>query len=320
MKSKNLCPLLLASALLSTSTGISAPLASITSQGVQADMPVTPSVPISAPPPSGPLPLSQRTAALKQARESGLRQAAEATYELAIEASNKKDIGVANQLFAEAALLQPDNAEYLKAASRAAFRLKNHKAAEAYLFKLLALYREGSASDQPKQLPILDDLATLYRIQGKLEASKTALLEGLAIREELFGKNHPGMINSFYRLAELAMASSNLSTAQGYLKNAIQILDASSDGLRNQDAAAVYHNVGELYRVSGHYNDARNAYEKAMELWQKSPIDQQHNIALTNKSLARLRAQKAAAAIARINVDSGNKLPPDSATGNSEQL
>ena len=82
----------------------------------------------------------------------------------------------------------------------------------------------------------------------------------------------------------------------------------------------MYHNVGELYRVSGHYNDAMNAYEKAMKLWKQSPTDQQHNIALTNKSMASLRAQKAKAAIARINSLPDDKLPPVGAINSGEQL
>ena len=253
-----------------------------------------------------------RSARLEQLRQEGKRQAAAAAYQLALQAVDQKDLGDADRLFAEAVLLQPDNADYLAAAARTSYSLKNYKAAEVCLLKLLGRYRAGAAAGQPKSIPVLSDLATLYQAQGRTAASRSALLEEMVLRRKFFGDNHPGMIDNFYRLAELELASSNLGEARHYLEEAITLVEHSRGDIADRDVAAVYHNIGELYRAGGQYEDAQNAYQKAMELWNKSPATNQQAIALTTRSLGRLRAQKAKAAIARINAMSDDQLnaPP----------
>lgn len=261
---------------------------------------------------------------LQKTREDGKRQAAQAAYELGVAAKNRNDLGVAEQLFAEAALLQPDNVVFLQAASRTAFALKKHKAVEIYLLKLLGMYRTGTKTDPNKQLEVMDNLATLYQAQGRTSASKAILREGISIRQRLYGDSNPGLIDSHYRLAALELASSNLSEAKLHLKAAISIVDSATETLDEADIAAVYHNIGELYRASANYDDARRAYQKSLTLWNKSPEKNRQSIAATTRSLTRLRVQKAEAEIARINAIPENALPRMSPVhgqaGSPEQL
>ena len=71
-------------------------------------------------------------------------------------------------------------------------------------------------------------------------------------------------------------------------------LAALSVADEDQNGAALLHNIGELYRVSGHSEEAGSAYTKTMALWNKSPATNQRGIATTQAGLDRLRAEQGA--------------------------
>jgi len=226
---------------------------------------------------------------LQQIRDQGKQRAAKAAFGLALWSLENDDRGKAAELLGEAAMLQPKNTDYLRAASRMAFDLKNYKAAEVYLINMLGIYRTASNPDGTKLIGVFDNLATLYRVQGRRSASRSALIEGLAVRTELYGEHDPRLVDNLYRLAELELVSANVGAAKGQLIRAIHILDASPDSIGDQDSAALLHNIGELFRVSRQYTEAKSAYTKAMALWNSSPVHNPRGIAMTQASLARLR-------------------------------
>ena len=229
---------------------------------------------------------------LQQIRERGKQQAAKAAFGLALWSLENDDRGKAAELLGEAAMLQPKNTDYLRAASRMAFDLKKYKAAEVYLINMLGIYRTAPNPVAIKLIGVFDDLATLYRVQGRRSASRSALIEGLAARTERYGEHDPRLVDNIYRLAEIELASANVGAAKGQLIRAIHILDDSPDSISDQDSAALLHNIGELFRVSRQYVEAESAYTKAMALWNSSPVHNPRGMAMTQKSLARLRAAR----------------------------
>ena len=149
----------------------------------------------------------------------------------------------------EAVTLQPENTDYLIAASRMAFALEDYEYAEAGLVKVLSTYRGTAVGDGTKPLVVLDNLANLYRIQGKTGAAKSALNEALAVKTALYGENHPMVIHGLYRLAELDLVSANYGEASHHLRRAVDILDASQSPIEDQDGAALLHNMGIQSRL-----------------------------------------------------------------------
>lgn len=239
--------------------------------------------------------VTDHPALLLEVRERGKQQAARAAFDLAALSAGDNDLGRAAELLREAVALQPENTDYLTAASRVALVLKDYKYGEACLVKVLATYRGKVVGDDTKLLDALDDLATLYRIQGKTTAAVSVLNEVLAASTALHGEHHPRVILSLYRLAELDLASANYGEAKHHLSHAVSLLDASPSHFDDQDGAELLHKIGELYRVSGQYTDAESALTKAMALWNKSPATNQRGSAMTQAALDRLHADQSAA-------------------------
>ena len=232
---------------------------------------------------------------LQRVREQGKQRAAKAAFSLALLSLENDDRGKAAELLGEAVMLQPRNTDYLRAASRMAFELNNYQAAEAYLLSMAGIYRRASDTDGTKLIGVIDDLATLYLAQGRRSASRSALIEGLAARTELYGEYDPRLVDNLYRLAELELASANAGAAKDQLARAIRILDDSPAAIGDHEGAALLHNIGELLRVSRQYPEAESAYTKAMALWNSSPVRNLRGIAMTQASLARLRTARSAA-------------------------
>lgn len=239
---------------------------------------------------------------LQQIREQGKQRAAKAAFGLALRSLENDDRGKAAELLGEAVMLQPKNTDYLRAASRMAFDLKKYKTAEVYLINMLGIYRTASNPDRTKLIGVFDDLANLYRVQGRRSASRSALIEGLAVRTELYGEHDPRLVDSLYRLAELELVSANVGASKDQLIRAIHILDDSPASISDQDSAALLHNIGELFRVSRQYAEAESAYTKAMALWNSAPARNLRGIAKTQASLDRLRTARNASSTA-VNPD-----------------
>lgn len=247
--------------------------------------------------------VADRTAQLLAVREHGKQQAARAAFDLAELAVGDNDLGRADELLRGAVALQPENTDYLIAASRIAFVRKDYKYAEACLVKVLAVYRGTVVADSRKLLEAIDNLATLYHLQGKETAARSVLTEGLRVKTALFGEHHPRVIHNLYRLAKLDLVSANYGEAKQHLSRAVGLLGASTSPIADQDGAALLHNIGELYRTSGQHKEAESAYTKAMTLWNKSPSTNQRGIALTQAAMDRLhKAQDAMSSQAGIEI------------------
>ncbi|WP_199930535.1 tetratricopeptide repeat protein [Sedimenticola thiotaurini] len=234
------------------------------------------------------------TAQLEQLRDTGKQQAAEAAYKLALQFVNNNNKGTAIELIREAAFLQPDNARYIHLASRLAFELKDYPATETYLFRLLAIYRSQATPDALKEITLFDELVTLYVAWGQKDAARSALMKGLVIKKATFGEDHPYIIDDIYRLAELELNAGNVGESKRQLERAFALLENSSAAIDDRDVATAFHNIGELYRVSGQWTDAERAYLKALTFWNKAPMMNQQEIQTTARRLAQTRAMQSA--------------------------
>lgn len=239
-------------------------------------------------------PATVSTAQLEQLRDTGKQQAAEAAYKLALQFVNSDNKGTAAELIREAAFLQPDNARYLHLASRLAFELKDYRATENYLFRLLAINRAQATPDALMEMTLFDELVTLYVAWGQKDAARSALMKGLVIKKATFGEEHPYIIDDIYRLAELELNAGNLGESKRQLEQAFKLLENSSNTLDANDLATAFHNIGELYRVSGQWSDAERAYLKALSFWNKAPEENQKQLEITARRLAQTQAMQSA--------------------------
>lgn len=325
MKRKLLYPMVFITASLSTAPALSVPLApvpAVLTQRLGDDADRGESSPADALTDGRQTAVAEQKALLLDVRERGKRQAARAAFDLAALSVADNDQGRAAELLREAVALQPENTDYLIAASRMAFGLKDYKYAEACLVKVLATNRKTHVEDGTKLLDALDNLATLYRIQGRTAAAKSLVTEGLAAKTARYGEHHPRVIHSLYHLAELDLIAANYGEAKHHLSRVVSLLDASPSPIDDRDGGALLHNIGELYRVSGQYPEAESAFAKAMALWNRSPSTNQRGIAMTQAGLDRLRADRSAtASLVGLEVEPQvkNALPVSSLPSESTQ-
>ncbi len=261
------------------------------SVAVDADENRSSALPASTTPPE---PVTVSTAQLEQLRDTGKQQAAEAAYKLAVQFVKNNNKGTAIELIREATFLQPDNARYIHLASRLAFELKDYRSTENYLFRLLAIYRAQPMPDALREITLFDELVTLYAAWGEKDAARSALMKGLEIKKATFGEEHPYIIDDIYRLAEMELDAGNVGEAKRQLERAAQLLEKSSAAIDSQHRAVAFHNIGELYRVSGQWPEAERAYLKALKLWNEAPTQNRQEIQITARRLAQNRAMQSA--------------------------
>ncbi len=99
--------------------------------------------------------------------EKGNKQAAEAAYHLGMLAESRIDYGQADKYYRQAVQLQPDNSRYLNAAGLLSYTLGRYQEGEKFLQLALELREKSLNPEHPDVAQSLNNLAELYRAQGK---------------------------------------------------------------------------------------------------------------------------------------------------------
>ena len=114
---------------------------------------------------------------------------------------------------------------------------------------------------------VLNNIAVIYRNQGKPDRAEAIYKESLAIKETL--KDTLGMAVSFQNLASLINQNNRENEALDYLQKALQIYEKLG---RKNDAASCYAALGQLHINFGKIQAAKEALLKA-----KQQSDLQHS-------------------------------------------
>jgi tetratricopeptide (TPR) repeat protein len=105
-------------------------------------------------------------------------------------AQDRLDYEKAMRRYKEAVMLAKDNPEYLFAAGKMAWTIADYTQAQDLLEKLLKI-REAEGKEDLELALALNELAELYRSQGKYAEAEPLLQRALAIWEQKLGKDHP---------------------------------------------------------------------------------------------------------------------------------
>lgn len=107
---------------------------------------------------------------------------------------------------------------------------------------------------------VLNNIAVIYRNQGKPDRAEAIYKESLAIKETL--KDTLGMAVSFQNLASLINQNNRENEALDYLQKALQIFEKLG---RKNDAASCYAALGQLHINFGKIQAAKEALLKAKQ-------------------------------------------------------
>jgi CHAT domain-containing protein len=133
--------------------------------------------------------------------------------------------------------------------------------------------RLSKGQDHPDLAGSLNDLAFLYRDQGKLDDVEPLFKDALEMRKRLFkGQDHPDLAISLNNLAALYKDQGKLDAAEPLLKDALEMRKRLSKGQDHPDLATSLNNLAFLYRAQGRLGDAETLFKDALELYRRLAV------------------------------------------------
>jgi len=155
-------------------------------------------------------------------------------------------------------------AEVLNNLSDCCYYLGDYPAGIGYAHTALAV-----AETQNNALAVatsLNNLAELYRVQGRYSEAEPLYKRSLLIREEQLGVDHPDTATSLNNLAALYQAQARYSEAKPLYKRSLSISEEQL-GTDHPDTAISLNNLALLYYAQGRYSEAEPLYARAIEIF-----------------------------------------------------
>jgi tetratricopeptide (TPR) repeat protein len=114
----------------------------------------------------------------------------------------------------------------------------------------------------------LNNLAELYRAQGKYADAEPLYKRALAMREQASGPHHPHVAQSLRGLAALYKSLGKYDQAEPLFKRALEIWEKALAPY-HQEVATTLNALGELYFAQGKYAEAEGAYKRSVAILEK---------------------------------------------------
>ena len=135
--------------------------------------------------------------------------------------------------------------------------------------KILTILKKVQSADQAsldtEYLISLNNLAELYRAQGRYADAEPLYLEALEIKRTALGAAHPDTATSLNNLAQLYRAQGRYADAEPLYHEALEIFRTAL-GAAHPDTATSLNNLAALYHAQGRYTDAEPLYLEALEI------------------------------------------------------
>ncbi|MDX2316969.1 MAG: alpha/beta fold hydrolase [Hyphomicrobiaceae bacterium] len=139
------------------------------------------------------------------------------------------------------------------------------KEAVALSQRYLALAKARHGPDQPGLVPVLLDVASLERSQGRIAEAEALLMQVVAIQEETFGPDSPKVAESLVELALLVQVAGRYREAERLLRRALVIREAAY-GKRHDQVIATMETIAGVYQAEGRANEAKKLFAAAQKL------------------------------------------------------
>jgi len=123
-------------------------------------------------------------------------------------------------------------------------------------------------TNHPMTAISLNNLAGLYRAQGKYRSAEPLYQESLAIREQFLGSDHPHTATSLNNLAGLYYLQKRYRLAEPLYQRSLAIKEQVY-GLDNHKVATSLNNLAELYRAQGLYQKAEPLLQQSLKITER---------------------------------------------------
>ena len=124
---------------------------------------------------------------------------------------------------------------------------------------------EGFGPQDLRLATTLNNLALLYKAQGKYAEAEPLHKRALAIYEKTLGPGHPRVATSLNNLALLYKAQGRYVDAEPLYQRALAIYEKTL-GPEHPKLATCLNNLASLYHVQGRYAEAEPLYKRALAI------------------------------------------------------
>ena len=122
--------------------------------------------------------------------------------------------------------------------------------AEGLYKRALAIREKALGANHPDVGQTLNNLALVYRAQGKYSEAEGLYKRALAIREKALGANHPDVGQTLNNLASVYRDQGKYAEAEGLFKRALAIREQAL-GPSHPDVAATRHDLAAVASGQG---------------------------------------------------------------------
>ena len=152
----------------------------------------------------------------------------------------------------------------LNAQAVEAYRAGDYATGVVVAEQAMQLARQTFGPRNPQTLGSLNNLAGLYRAQGRHAEAEPLYKEALQAFREVLGPRHPNTLGSLNNLAVLYRAQGRHAEAEPLFKEALQ---ASREvlGPRHPNTLASLNNLAELYDAQGRHAEAEPLHREALQ-------------------------------------------------------
>jgi tetratricopeptide (TPR) repeat protein len=226
-------------------------------------------------------------ALFQKALDQSTAQAAEAAYQLGVLAESRINYLKAQEYYAKAVQLQPDNPQYLNALGNLQHTLGLYSEAQPHLEQALKIREKNLGPDHPDVATSLNNLALLYDDQGKYAEAEPLYQRARKIDEKALGPEHPEVAIHLNNLAELYREQGKYAEAEPLYQRALKI-DEKALGPEHPNVAIRLNNLAMLYQNQGKYAEAEPLYQRALKIDEKALGPEHPNVAIDLNNLAML--------------------------------
>jgi len=147
-------------------------------------------------------------------------------------------------------------------------------------FQVAAKDAEAFGPQDPRLAISLNNLAELYRLQGKYAEAEPLYKRSLAIREKALGPAHPDVANSLNNLALLYRLRGMYAEAEPLSKRSLAIYEKAL-GPEHPHVAISLNNLAGLYHQQGKYNEAEPVYKRLLAIVEKALGPEHPNVIMS---------------------------------------
>jgi tetratricopeptide (TPR) repeat protein len=151
----------------------------------------------------------------------------------------------------------------------------------------LALYEQVLGPDHLTVATGRNNLAVLYRDQGRYDVAEPLYQRALAITEQALGPDHPNTAADLNSLAQLYYKQGRYDAAEPLYQRALAITEQAL-GPDHPNTAAGLNNLALLYGDRGRYDAAEPLYQRALAIYERALGPEHPHVATTVNNLAGL--------------------------------